>query len=223
MKAGFSALSLDLDGTLVDSAPDLTLACQRMLADLGHASVDLAEVRSFVGEGMAKLVERCLKHASKNTAIPSFELEQGIATFRRHYAQTNGQQARLYPGVLEALSYWSNRQIPLACVTNKPVEFTQPLLDQLGIARYFQAVVGGDTTLYKKPHPEPIRFACRVMGVSPENTLHIGDSRHDIEAARAAGATAGAVPYGYPGHQPIRPEEADLFFPTLSGFMSLFK
>ncbi|MEY4593543.1 MAG: hypothetical protein RIR18_2438 [Pseudomonadota bacterium] len=214
----FQSITLDLDGTLVDSALDLTLACQAMLADLGEPTVSESEVRGFVGEGMANLVSRCLSRSAPTT---EHRLGEGVAAFQVNYRQLNGSAAKLYPGVREALDAWLVAGLPMACVTNKPIEFTQVLLEKLDLTRYFTSVVGGDTCEHKKPHPEPILFACRAMGVLPTNNLHIGDSRHDIAAARAAGCSAGGVPYGYNGGKPLLPSECDVFFPLLSDFSRL--
>ena len=212
----FESITLDLDGTLVDSALDLTLACQAMLADLGEPTVSEPDIRSFVGEGMANLVSRCL---SRSAPIPDHRLAEGVAAFQVNYRRLNGSAAKLYPGVLDALETWLAAGLPMACVTNKPLEFTQVLLEKLDLIRYFTSVIGGDTCKHKKPHPEPILQACREMGVLPSNNLHIGDSRHDIAAARAAGCIAGGVPYGYNGGKPLLPSECDLFFAELTGFL----
>jgi phosphoglycolate phosphatase len=212
----FQSITLDLDGTLVDSALDLTLACQGMLSDLGEPTVSESDVRSFVGEGMANLVSRCL---SRSAPITEHRLAEGVAAFQVNYRRLNGSAAKLYPGVRDALNTWFVASLPMACVTNKPIEFTQVLLEKLDLTRYFTSVVGGDTCEYKKPHPEPILHACREMGVLPTNNLHIGDSRHDITAARAAECSAGGVPYGYNGGKPLLPSECDLFFADLTGFL----
>jgi phosphoglycolate phosphatase len=213
----FQSITLDLDGTLVDSARDLTLACQGMLADLGEPTVSEADVRSFVGEGMANLVSRCL---SRMAPVNEQRLGEGIAAFQVNYRRLNGSATKLYPGVREALDAWLSAGIPMACVTNKPIEFTQVLLEKLDLARYFDCVVGGDTCAHKKPHPEPVLYACRQMGTAAENNLHIGDSRHDIAAARAAGCSVGGVPYGYNGGKPLRADECDLFFESLMDFLA---
>lgn len=211
----WSSITLDLDGTLVDSARDLTLACQGMLADLGEPATDEREIRSFIGEGMIILVRSCL---TRTAPVNETRLEQGIALFRQHYRRFNGSVASLYPGVQQTLAAWQAHGLKLACVTNKPMEFTVPLLEKLGLRSYFQAVVGGDSCAQKKPRPEPLLLACRELGVLPHTNLHIGDSRHDIVAARAAGCAAGGIPYGYPGTQPLCAEDCDLFFPLLSDF-----
>ena len=202
----FQSVTFDLDGTLLDTIPDLAEACRRMLAELGEPPRSQEEVHRFVGKGMAVLVERCLTHGRAPKPI---RLAAAIAVFQRHYAEVNGRHTRLYPGVLEGLAAWRASGLPLGVVTNKPAQFTGPLLERMGLADYFVVVVSGDSTAHKKPHPEPIFYACRQFGVEPWRNLHIGDSKNDIEAARAAGCTAFCVPYGYNEGRPVDSADCD--------------
>jgi len=111
--------------------------------------------------------------------------------------------------VLEGLAAWRDAGLKMDVGTNKPAIFTEALLDKMGMAGYFDVVVSGDTTPFKKPHPEPIHHACRGMGVHAGNNLHIGDSKNDIEAARAAGSAAFCVPYGYNEGEPVDSADCD--------------
>lgn len=188
------SLTIDLDGTLVDTLDDLAVACNRMLADLGRVPHDEARIRTFVGQGMRVLVERCLDGEG---ASDQDTLAAGVAAFRRHYAELNGRHARLYPGVAEGLAALRGAGYALGCVTNKPAEFAEPLLRQLGLAGNFAIVISGDTLPFRKPRPEPILHACASLGSKPAANIHVGDSLHDIEAAHAAGCRAFVVPYGY--------------------------
>ena len=202
----FAGVTFDLDGTLLDTVADLAEACQRMLAELGEPTRSEAEVHSFVGKGMAVLVERCL-----NRGVPpdAARLAEAIASFRRHYHEVNGRRAKLYPGVLEGLAAFRAAGLRMAVVTNKPEEFTFPLLERTGLAGYFDAVVGGDTTPEKKPHPAPVLHACTLLGVAPGGNLHIGDSANDVASARAAGCAAWCVPYGYNEGEPVDSANCD--------------
>ena len=200
------SVTFDLDGTLLDTALDLSVACNRMLAEMGLPGRSEAEIRRFVGKGMAVLVERCL---TWDAAPEAAQVEEGIAIFRRCYGEENGRFAQPYPGVFEGLQAWREAGLPLAVVTNKPMAFTVPLLEQTGLAGYFQVVVGGDSTPYKKPHPEPVLHACRQLGVGPAANLHIGDSVNDALAARAAGSRAWLVPYGYTEGEPVDSADCD--------------
>lgn len=202
----FHSATFDLDGTLLDTIADLAEACRLMLAELGEPPRTQAEVHSFVGKGMAVLVERCL---TREAAPSATRLDEGIAAFKRHYLAVNGNQTRIYPGVVEGLQRWQDSGLRLGVVTNKPAMFTEPLLARMGLADFFKVVVSGDTTASKKPHPEPILYACRALGVAPERNLHIGDSINDILAARAAGSPAFCVPYGYNEGKPVDSADCD--------------
>ena len=202
----FQSVSFDLDGTLLDTIADLAEACQRMLTELGEPERGVQEIHSFVGRGMAVLVERCLTHGYP----PNHErLQIAITSFRRHYAEVNGQRTQLYPGVLAGLQAFRATGLKMAVVTNKPGEFTEILLERVGLMQYFDVVVSGDTTAHKKPHPEPILHACRVMGTRPVDNLHIGDSKNDIQSARAAGCPVFCVPYGYNEGEPVDSADCD--------------
>ncbi|MCB4359383.1 phosphoglycolate phosphatase [Quatrionicoccus australiensis] len=202
----FQSVTFDLDGTLLDTIADLAEACRLMLDEIGAPPRSPAEVHSFVGKGMAVLVERCLTHAQP----PSVEqLNVAIASFKRHYAAVNGRLTTIYPGVIAGLDVWKASGLRMGVVTNKPGMFTEVLLEHMGLAGYFDVVVSGDTTAHKKPHPEPILHACRILGVRPDRNLHIGDSKHDIHAAHAAGCLAYAVPYGYNEGEPVDSFDCD--------------
>jgi len=186
--------TFDLDGTLVDSIPDLAAACHAMLAELGQPSRTDDDIHRFVGKGMAVLVERCLTwEAAPETTL----LQAGIASFRRHYADINGRASTVYPGVVDGLEAFRALGLPLGVVTNKPAAFTAPLLERMGLAAYFEVVISGDTLAFKKPGPEPLLHACTLLATEPGLNLHVGDSLNDIESARAAGCPVICVPYGY--------------------------
>ena len=202
----FQSVTFDLDGTLLDTIADLAEGCRLMLEEIGEQPRSQAEVHSFVGKGMAVLVERCLTHGH----APSAEkLHAAIESFKRHYAAVNGRSAQIYPGVLEGLQAWRASGLKMGVVTNKPGMFTETLLERMGMSDYFDIIVSGDTTAHKKPHPEPILHACRILGVRPDRNLHIGDSKNDIHAAHAAGCLAYAVPYGYNEGEPVDSADCD--------------
>ncbi|MGE5385178.1 MAG: phosphoglycolate phosphatase [Betaproteobacteria bacterium] len=200
------SVTFDLDGTLLDTIADLAEACRRMLTELGQPPRTEEEIHSFVGKGMAVLIERCLTHGHPPSETL---LKSGIAVFRRHYAEVNGQMTQIYPGVLDGLKAFREAGLKMAVVTNKPGEFTEILLERVGMAQWFDVVVSGDTTAHKKPHPEPLLHACRVMATRPVENLHIGDSLNDIHAARAAGCPIYCVPYGYNEGEPVDSADCD--------------
>lgn len=208
----FQSATIDLDGTLLDTIADLALACNAMLAELGRPQRNQEEIHSFVGKGMAVLVERCLH----NDAPPSAALlAEGIDIFRRRYTQLNGQATRIYPGVIAGLDALQAQGLTLACVTNKPAMFTEPLLTRMQLAHYFHIVISGDTLPNKKPHPEPILHACKIMRTMPQHNLHIGDSSNDIEAARNAGCSIVCVDYGYNEGRPVDSADCDALVSSL--------
>lgn len=208
----FQSVTFDLDGTLLDTVPDLHAASNAMLAELGLALRTEDEIRNFVGQGVVVLVLRSLR----DRVVPEGEvLDRAVAIFQRHYAEFNGTRSRLFPGVIDGLDAWRATGLPLAVVTNKPAAFTEPLLESMGLSGYFATVVSGDSTPHRKPHPAPLQHACAQMGTSPENNLHIGDSRHDIETARNAGSTVFCVPYGYNEGEPVKAADCDALVPTL--------
>ncbi len=202
----FQSVTFDLDGTLLDTIADLAEGCRLMLEEIGAPPRSQAEVHSFVGKGMAVLVERCLTH---ERAPSSGELHTAIESFKRHYAAVNGRFTQIYPGVIEGLDAWKASGLKMGVVTNKPGMFTESLLERMGMSHYFDLIVSGDTTPHKKPHPEPILHACRIFDVRPDRNLHIGDSSNDIHAARAAGSAAYCVPYGYNEGAPVDSAECD--------------
>jgi len=202
----FQSVTFDLDGTLLDTVADLAEASNRMLCELGLPTYSEDEIRLFIGRGINVLVERCLTRPEPPSAE---QLAQAIASFKRHYAEVNGQFSTIYPGVLEGLQAWKATGLPMAVITNKAAVFTEPLLERMGLSGFFDVIVSGDTTPHKKPHPEPVLHACRVMGRPPERNLHIGDSIHDIHAAKAAGSTVYCVPYGYNEGKAVKAEDCD--------------
>ena len=190
------SVTFDLDGTLLDTIADLAAACDAMLVELGRSPLGVERVRRFVGKGMAVLVERCL--TAVDGRAPDAGLQAAaVASFRHHYAGINGREAVEYPGVRAGLEAFRALGLPLGVVTNKPAAFTGPLLARMGIAGYFGATVSGDTLPEKKPHPAPLFHACELLGVPAVESLMIGDSANDAEAARAAGMPVLLVTYGY--------------------------
>ncbi len=198
--------TFDLDGTLVDSIPDLAAACHAMLAELGQPPRTDGDIHRFVGKGMAVLVERCL---TWEAAPEASLLEAGIAAFRRHYADINGRASTVYPGVVDGLEAFRALGLSLGVVTNKPAAFTGPLLERMGLAAYFEVVISGDTLAFKKPRPEPLLHACALLATEPGLNLHVGDSLNDIESARAAGCPVICVPYGYNEGRPVDSADCD--------------
>jgi phosphoglycolate phosphatase len=162
-----------------------------MLADERLAPLPAATVREFIGSGIPKLVERCLQ------ARGAPMREDALASFRQHYQRLNGTAAAPFPGVVAALERLRKGGLRLACVTNKAAAFTLPLLQKTGFAPLLDTIVTADQVGRRKPDPEPFLHACRVLGTGPGESLVVGDSANDAEAARAAGCRVLLVSYGY--------------------------
>lgn len=197
------AVLLDLDGTLIDTAPDIAAAMNATLGGLGCEPLEVAHVRSFIGEGIAVLVRRSLA-ARMDAGEVERKLPAAVADFERHYFATNGRFSTLYAGVAEGLHEMRALGWRIGCVTNKLVRFAEPLLASFALLESIEVVVGGDSTPAKKPDPAPVLEACRRLGVAPADSVLIGDSQHDVNAAHAAGVAFLAVPYGYG-----RPDDLD--------------
>ena len=198
---GIAAVMIDLDGTLLDTVPDLAAASARMLSALGLVAHSQDEIRSFVGKGIPHLVKRCLE---ASTAAASAEVPQdgalqakALALFQAFYFEESGRRASVYPGVTEGLEQLRAMRLRLACVTNKAARFTVPLLEQKGLAPYFELVVSGDTLARKKPDPMQLTHICAQFALAPGQALLIGDSVNDTLAGRAAGCPVMCVSYGY--------------------------
>jgi len=186
----------DLDGTLVNSAPDIGNAANSMLNTLGMEPAAPEQIKAWIGNGIPKLVKRAL--TKDFDGEPDTQLfEQALPVFLQHYERDVCVDSYMYEGVAETLKTLYERGFTLACVTNKSASCTLPLLNQLEIDQYFTSIVSGDTCEHKKPHPEPILFAISEMDLSTEQSALVGDSAHDLHAAAAAGLPAIAVSYGY--------------------------
>ena len=181
----------DLDGTLVDSAPDLMAAANRMLADEGHAPLDLATITSFIGNGLPKLVERVMRARS----IPAHHFERLYDEVKDFYNAAPADESRPMPGVPELLAALKAEGHKLGVCTNKPEEPARLILNLLGLEGYIDTVVGGDSLPEKKPHPAPLILAFERLGIGPR--LYVGDSEVDAEVALAAAVRFAIYAHGY--------------------------
>ena len=212
------AVLIDLDGTMVDSAPDIVEAGNRMLVELGAPALSPEVVASFIGNGVPMLVQRLLN------ASPELSKTDDAAArtlFYRHYHETNGRFSRLFPGVQAGLAALQHADFRIACVTNKPMAYTVSLLQAFGLERYMLAVVGGDSLPQMKPDAAPLLHACGLLGVARENAVMVGDSHVDVAAARAAGMPIYVVRYGYPGPGGVAGLNADVFIDSLTEMLPL--
>jgi phosphoglycolate phosphatase len=208
------AVMIDLDGTLLDTIPDLAVAANAMLRELQRPALDPALIRTFVGKGIPNLVKRTLSGDIDGDADPAL-FERALPIYERCYAEVNGRHTTVYAGVLEGLQRLSAAGFALGCVTNKAMRFTEPLLKQMDLAHFFSEVVAGDTLAKKKPDPAPLLYAAARFGVSPKDMLMIGDSLNDAQAARAAGCPVFCVDYGYNEGHDVRELDVDAIVGSL--------
>jgi phosphoglycolate phosphatase len=202
------AVLIDLDGTLLDTAADLAAAVNLMLIELGRDALTEPVVASYVGKGADVLVHRALGGGA-DARVDAALHARGAAAFARHYALENGRRARAYHGVREGLDAMRAMGLRLACVTNKPQAFADPLLERCGMRGDFELVLGGDALPRRKPDPMPMLHAAAALGAAPREAVAIGDSVNDALAARAAGMAVLAVPYGYNEGRDVRSLDVD--------------
>lgn len=206
---------IDVDGTMVDSVPDLAFCVDEMMQALGCEPWGEQRVRDWVGNGVERLVRRALI-GQLNGEPDEADFERAYPIFLDLYAENTSRRSVLYPGVREGLGYLRAAGYALGCVTNKAERFTLPLLQNLGISDAFAIVISGDTLIYSKPHPAPLLHAAEFFKVDPAHALMVGDSISDVKAARAAGFMIACVPYGYNHGEDIRSAEPDLLIDTLA-------
>ncbi|MEW6353747.1 MAG: phosphoglycolate phosphatase [Pseudomonadota bacterium] len=213
---------IDVDGTLVDSVPDLTFCVDEMMQRLDLPAHGEAKVRLWVGNGVERLVKRALTGTlddEPDTAL----YNKALPIFLDLYSANTCVRSRLYPGAREGLNFLKSAGYPLGCVTNKAARFTEPLLDMLGVRGDFALVVSGDTLPYKKPHPAPLLHAAAFFNVAPPQALMVGDSVSDVEAARAAGFQIVCVSYGYNHGADIRGALPDAVIDSLAELPELLE
>lgn len=212
------AVLFDLDGTLVDSAHDLTHALNHLLAELGLGTLSVEEVKGMIGDGVGMLVERGLAARGGDPA----EAPALVPRFLEVYEGKAARFTRPYPGSEQMLLALSERGLPLAVVTNKPYAASCEILEALDLMSFFAAVVGGDSRPERKPHPAPLLWAAERLRVSPAKAVMVGDNHHDVSAARAAGMAAVAVTWGY-SHVPHEELGADRLISTFDELLQFLE
>lgn len=206
---------IDVDGTLVDSVPDLTYCVDQMMKRLGMPTHGEAKVRNWVGNGVERLVRRAL--VGQLDGEPDEALyEKAYPIFLELYRDNTSKRSCLYPGIKEGLDYLKSEGYKMGCVTNKAAQFTEPLLKDLGVYDYFSIVISGDTLPQKKPDPAPLLHAAKFFNVSPEQAMMIGDSISDVKAARAAGFRIVCMTYGYNHGVDIRDANPDAVMDSMA-------
>jgi len=227
--APLQAAIVDLDGTMVDTLGDFAAVLNRMLADLALPAIAPEAVKPMVGKGTENLLHSVLKHvlalmepapaAINNEALYA----QAWARYHHHYQALNGQFSQVYPGVVQGLQALQRRGWQLACLTNKPTALAVPLLQAKGLDGFFSHVFGGDAFARKKPDPLPLLKTCAALGTLPAQTLMLGDSSNDAQAARAAGCPVLLVTYGYNHGEPVAAVDADGLLDSLAELAALLE
>ncbi|ELX12422.1 phosphoglycolate phosphatase [Janthinobacterium sp. HH01] len=212
--AGVRAAIIDLDGTMLDTIPDFHVAINGMRAELGLAPISQDQIALMVGKGSENLI-RSVLGLDWDAARVEAHFETAMDAYQRHYLSINGNFSALYPGVTEGLTALKAQGLRLACVTNKPIAFTTPLLKLKGLDGFFDVVYGGDSLPRKKPDPLPLQTVCADFGLAPAQVVAVGDSSNDAQAARAAGCPVLTVPYGYNHGEAIHKTDSDGIVATL--------
>ena len=190
------AIAIDLDGTLLDTIPDLCGAVNLVLADLNFAPLEIDLVKTFVGKGLGEHMRKSLQAAMGREADDA-EKAHAMALYRAHYAAHIVDRTTIYPGVVEGLDAFKARGLPMSVVTNKWTSNTETLLEHFKLNAYFDHIVCGDTLTSNKPDPGMMFYSAGLFGVHPREMLMIGDSGNDSRAAQAAGAPVVLMTYGY--------------------------
>ena len=199
---------IDVDGTLVDSVPDLAWCVDAMMREMGLEERGEERVRHWVGNGVERLVKRSLINELNGEPDEAL-FAKALPIFEALYAENTSKRSCLYEGVNEALEFLKTTGVRIGCVTNKASQFTLPILKDLGIIDYFETVLCGDQVERKKPDPQPLLMSAEKLGVNPQSSMMLGDSMSDVKAARAAGFSIICMSYGYNHGEDIRDYNPD--------------
>lgn len=212
-------VAVDLDGTLIDSQPDLAVAANVVLESLDLPALPPGRVGQFIGGGIEALVRRVLEERGQQATAR--QVRSALGQFQQHYRDNLFVHSRVFPGVIEGLDALRASGLSVCCITNKAAEFAQPLLAAARLDGCLDAVFCAAAPEQRKPGPWLLRYACRCFGITAQQLLMIGDSRNDIAAARAAGCRVAAVDYGYNQGRPIADDQPDWIISSLLQVMRL--
>lgn len=215
-------VAFDLDGTLIDTALGLSQAVDLALYALELPVAGEERVVTWIGNGADIMMQRALKWSLKDKEPDLAQLNMARKLFDRYYAETVEEGSFLFPGVAATLAALKEKGLPLAVVTNKPTSFVMPLLEDLGIAQYFQTIIGGDDVKEKKPHPEALYKVMETLGLAADELLFVGDSRNDIQAAQAAGCPSVGLTWGYNYGEAIGLSNPDVVFDRFADLLPAF-
>lgn len=208
------AVIFDLDGTLVDTAPDLTLALNHVLGEAGRQVVRSAQVRHMVGHGARALIVKGLQDTG--ALLPEAQIDAMFEDFITFYGKNIAVHSRPFPGAVEYLRRLRDAGIKLGLCTNKRQDLTEALTDALDLTRYFEVIAGGDRFAAMKPDPRHVTGTLELLGAAANETLFIGDSETDLQAARAAGLPIALVTFGY-SRDPVESLSPDALIESFEG------
>tara|TARA_B110000240_G_scaffold182956_1_gene216239 strand:+ start:96 stop:764 length:669 start_codon:yes stop_codon:yes gene_type:complete len=208
----------DLDGTLFDTAPELSFATNQMLKDLDLQELESDIIKGFIGRGADNLIRKSILYSSQKDSEALFKKARKL--FDKYYI-LNAAQSLPYDGVEETLMKLKKKKLSLACVTNKPEIYTHAILEKSGLISYLDLVVSGDTVIRKKPDPMPLQYSCDKLKVEPNQVIMVGDSCNDIEAGFSAGTYVITVPYGYQYGQSIESDKVDFAIKNLNDLVAI--
>ena len=207
----------DLDGTLIDSSPDLALAINHMLTTIKRSTFTLDEIHHWVGNGAQTLVKRALSGSTEiSSSLNEKEFENSLDIFLKFYAKNLAVETLTYPLVISTLAQLKEHGYKLAIVTNKPFDFVEPILKELKLKEYFEFHLGGDSLKEKKPNPAPLLYVCEKLNVMPSDCVMVGDSKNDILAAQACDMQSIGLTYGYNYGEHISIHNPDIYFSDFS-------
>lgn len=214
----------DLDGTLINSAPDLALSVNHTLSSLGRETFSQQEIDGWVGNGASTLIRRAL---SASVEIDP-NIDEDLATkaldiFLTFYARNLCVETITYPLVSQTLDRLKRRGFVLALVTNKPFAFVAPILKGLELEDYFELCLGGDSLDQRKPHPAPLLYVCKKLDINIDKSVMVGDSKNDILSAKACGMQSIGLTYGYNYDQPISSYEPDVVLDEFATILDIFE
>lgn len=223
MSSQFKLIGFDLDGTLVNSLPDLALSVNSALAEFGLPQADEELVLTWIGNGADVLISRALDWASQQSQVKldAQQTQQLKQRFNFYYGENICNVSKLYPNVTSTLEKLKAQGFILAVVTNKPTQHVQPVLNAFGIDHLFSETLGGQSLPAIKPHPAPLYYLCGKFGFYPHQILFVGDSRNDIIAAHSAGCAAVGLTYGYNYNIPIAESKPDWVFSDFADILTI--
>ncbi|MFZ3073351.1 MAG: phosphoglycolate phosphatase [Thermodesulfobacteriota bacterium] len=206
----------DLDGTLVDSSGDIAHAANKTLREMGFPSMTVSEIKANVGWGVRSLLEKVMPNE------PVERIDEARRIFLNYYSENLVDETRFYPGVEDTVRHFHASGKRLAIATNKQLALTERILDELEFKSYFSMLVGGDSVLNKKPHPEPLLFIMKSLGAESEETVFVGDSAIDCESGASAGVFTIGAAYGFRGKEELEKAGCGMIiesFPELEGII----